>query len=249
MIDTGMTPERAQAIARDVLAEITGRRSGDGDSAAAAEQVLTERFPDLTEYDRTAVLFRVNRMLSARATRVARGGGAGGGRGMPVPADLPQGDSMVGDAIANRRQARGLSLDDLAAQVGVAPARMRNFELGHRRVPVAILARIAQVLHVDLGWFSGEGAAQAANAAADEAEAVMGSATGDAAASPASAPEGGADDRRSPDLDRDELFDLYTQLTPAMRRLVAGIMREMVADRSRSRRADEDADAALRQSA
>lgn len=246
MIDTGMTPERAQAIARDVLAEITGRRSGDGDSAAAAEQVLTERFPDLAEYDRTAVLFRVNRMLSARATRVARGGS---GRSTSLPADVPQGDSMVGDAIANRRQARGITLDDLAAQVGVAPARMRNFELGHRRVPVAILARIAQVLHVDLEWFSGEGAAQAVDAAADAAEAVMGGVADAAAdASQAAAPETGvADDRRSADLNRDELYGLYTQLTPAMRRLVAGIMREMVADRGR--RADEDADAALRQSA
>ncbi len=244
MIDTGMTPERAQAIARDVLAEITGRRSGDGDSAAAAEQVLHDRFPDLSEYDRTAVLFRISRMLSTRATSAARGGIGRGAAAVPA---LPQGDSMVGEAIANRREARGLSLEELATQVGVAPARLRNFELGHRRVPVAILARIAQVLRVDLGWFSGEGAAQAIAATADTGDAVtVGGADAAAVSQAAEADEGGIEDRRGSELGRDDLYDLYMQLTPAMRKLVAGIMREMVADRPH--RTDENA-AVLRQSA
>lgn len=232
MIEEAMTPERAQAIARDVLAELTsGRRrpAEDGEDGRAAEALLNERFPDLSEYDRTAVLFRVSRMLSARATRAARAR-AGHEGAAPAAASLPEGDMMVAEAITARRQEMGLSLDDLAARIGVAPARMRNFELGHRRVPVALLARIAQVLEVDLGWFSRErtpsdGASEPDTAAAAEAPAEP-----KAAANPEE-PEG---ERRSSEPDRDELYALYTSLPPGMRRAVVSIMRELIAERQRT---------------
>lgn len=236
MIEDAMTPERAQAMARDVLAELTGGRRGirpesDGDgaaaAAAAAEAVLRERFPDLSEYDRTAVLFRINRMLSSRATRAARA--RAGTEAASVAVEPARGDSVVAEAITSRRQEKGLSLDELAGQVGVASARMRNFELGHRRVPVAILARIAQVLDVDLEWFSSDRTAQveapkpaAAAGPSDEAAAEEG---GHGAAPVQAA---------SSDPGRDELYDLFSSLPPGMRRAVVGIMREMVAERQRA---------------
>lgn len=217
-----MTPERAQAIARDVLAELTGARRGlTADSEGAAEAVLNERFPDLAEYDRTAVLFRINRMLSARATRAARA--RAGHEGIAAVREEPQGDSAVAEAITARREELGLSLDELAVSVGVAPARMRNFELAHRRVPVAILARIAQVLQVDLAWFSGE---RPVAPLAPAPAAVPESATVEAAPAATAA----AATARSDDPDRDELYGLFTSLAPGMRRHVVGIMREMIAE-------------------
>lgn len=217
-----MTPERAQAIARDVLAELTGARRGlTADSEGAAEAVLNERFPDLAEYDRTAVLFRINRMLSARATRAARA--RAGHEGIAAVREEPQGDSAVAEAITARREELGLSLDELAVSVGVAPARMRNFELAHRRVPVAILARIAQVLQVDLAWFSGDRpVAPLAPAPAAVPEAATVEAVPPAVAAPAPV--------RADEPDRDELYGLFTSLAPGMRRHVVGIMREMIAE-------------------
>ncbi|SOD97805.1 Helix-turn-helix domain-containing protein [Caenispirillum bisanense] len=229
-----MTPERAQAIARDVLAELTGARRGlTADSEGAAEAVLNERFPDLAEYDRTAVLFRINRMLSARATRAARA--RAGHEGIAAAREEPQGDSAVAEAITARREELGLSLDELAVSVGVAPARMRNFELAHRRVPVAILARIAQVLQVDLAWFSGERpvAPLAPAPAAVPESATVEAAPAAAAVAPAAAPA------RGDDPDRDELYGLFTSLAPGMRRHVVGIMREMIAECERVAAGDE----------
>lgn len=224
MNDDALTPERAQGIAREVLAELTSgrRRSPEaGEGAAGAEAIVKERFPNLSEYDRTAVLFRINRMLSARATRAARArAGQDGGAVASAVDDVPQGDMVVAEAIAARRQQMGLSLDDLASRIGVAPARMRNFELGHRRVPVALLARIAQVLQVDLGWFSRDRSADEPLPMPPAAAAAPGQPAGE--------------ERRVDEPGRDELYELFTNLPAGMRRAVVGIMREMVAERARA---------------
>jgi transcriptional regulator with XRE-family HTH domain len=63
----------------------------------------------------------------------------------------------VGKTIQEFRLARGLSQSQLAAAAGVPFRSLQNYEQGHRTVPLAAAARLADALGVTLDELAGRG--------------------------------------------------------------------------------------------
>lgn len=59
----------------------------------------------------------------------------------------------IGARIRTLRQAAGLSIDDMAARMGLKPMQLRKLENATIIIPVATLARAAEVLGVSVGEF------------------------------------------------------------------------------------------------
>ncbi len=62
-------------------------------------------------------------------------------------------DVSVGHQVRALRKARRMSLDMLAAQIGVTYQQVQKYESGANRVSASMLARIARVLNVRIGDF------------------------------------------------------------------------------------------------
>ena len=62
-------------------------------------------------------------------------------------------DRLVGVRVCSRRQALGLSQDELGRLIGVAASRVQDYEQGARRIGTARLAAIARALHVPTSYF------------------------------------------------------------------------------------------------
>ncbi|MEO6041706.1 MAG: helix-turn-helix transcriptional regulator, partial [Croceibacterium sp.] len=67
------------------------------------------------------------------------------GRAAPTP-PAPQADETFGSRVKQLRHAHGLSLDELAGQVGVSKPALWKWERGEARPRAAALERLAQVL-------------------------------------------------------------------------------------------------------
>jgi transcriptional regulator with XRE-family HTH domain len=62
-------------------------------------------------------------------------------------------DRHVGQRVRERRLHLGLSLDQLAAALGVTAQQARKYEAGRNALPAGRLAALASVLQVPIGWF------------------------------------------------------------------------------------------------
>lgn len=63
-------------------------------------------------------------------------------------------DRLIGALLRAAREERGLSLEALAAEVGVAPGTLLAYELGQRPVPLPVLSSLASACHVPLSYFA-----------------------------------------------------------------------------------------------
>ncbi len=59
----------------------------------------------------------------------------------------------LGRRLRERREALGLSPEQLAARLGTSPAEVRMFEEGAKKIPPRRLLQAAEVLRVSLDWF------------------------------------------------------------------------------------------------
>jgi len=67
------------------------------------------------------------------------------------------GNTIIGERIAERRKALGLTLDDIAAEIGVAKSTVSRYESGNIEVlKLPVIEAIARVLHVDPAWLVGK---------------------------------------------------------------------------------------------
>ncbi len=62
-------------------------------------------------------------------------------------------DRLIGALLRAAREERGLSLEALAAEAGIAPDVLVAYELGQRSIPVPVLSSLAAVCHVPLSYF------------------------------------------------------------------------------------------------
>ncbi|MBI3453560.1 MAG: helix-turn-helix domain-containing protein [Rhodospirillales bacterium] len=62
-------------------------------------------------------------------------------------------DSRVGTRIRVRRQCLGWSQTKLAGQIRISFQQLQKYENGTNRVSAGRLARIADALDIDVGWF------------------------------------------------------------------------------------------------
>lgn len=62
----------------------------------------------------------------------------------------PKGVSPDGNAIRRHREDRGLTVAELAHEVGISRSHVYNLELGHNRARIVILRKIANALRVPL---------------------------------------------------------------------------------------------------
>jgi transcriptional regulator with XRE-family HTH domain len=63
-------------------------------------------------------------------------------------------DRLIGALLRAAREERGLSLETLAEEVGVAPGTLLAYELGQRPIPMAVLSSLASACHVPLSYFA-----------------------------------------------------------------------------------------------
>lgn len=67
------------------------------------------------------------------------------------------GNSIIGDRILSRRQELGLTLDDIATDIGVARSTIQRYEKGTiERLKMPVIEAIASVLHVNPAWLVGK---------------------------------------------------------------------------------------------
>jgi len=66
-------------------------------------------------------------------------------------------NTELGKRIAGLRAARGMSLDALAAALGISKTMMHKYERGAAIIPAVILKRIADALGVSIGELFGDG--------------------------------------------------------------------------------------------
>ena len=59
-------------------------------------------------------------------------------------------DTYIGQTLCALRKRRHLKLSELAAAVGRAPEKLRDFEEGSERVPADILMRLSRVLRFEI---------------------------------------------------------------------------------------------------
>jgi transcriptional regulator with XRE-family HTH domain len=62
-------------------------------------------------------------------------------------------DALVGQRIKFRRRMAELSLEELAAQLQIAPQQLQKYESGHNRVTAGRLLALSEILHVPIQWF------------------------------------------------------------------------------------------------
>ena len=62
-------------------------------------------------------------------------------------------DTMIGRRLRIKRQLAGLNQQELGKQVGLSRAKIGEYENGKSSIPVSILFRLSQVLHVDMAFF------------------------------------------------------------------------------------------------
>ncbi|MBQ4298168.1 MAG: helix-turn-helix transcriptional regulator [Clostridia bacterium] len=67
------------------------------------------------------------------------------------------GNTVIGERIAARRKALGLTLDDIAAELGVAKSTISRYEKGNiENLKLPVIEAIARVLRVDPAWLIGK---------------------------------------------------------------------------------------------
>jgi transcriptional regulator with XRE-family HTH domain len=71
----------------------------------------------------------------------------------PLATQIAGADLHVGRRIREARIQRGLSLAELAAQLGVSTPQARKYEAGRNAIPATRLPALAAALGVDLGYF------------------------------------------------------------------------------------------------
>lgn len=71
-----------------------------------------------------------------------------------LPTDL---DRLIGERIRIARESSGVSMIDLANELGIAFQQQHKYERGINRVPASRLAEIARILGTPVSWFFGEG--------------------------------------------------------------------------------------------
>jgi transcriptional regulator with XRE-family HTH domain len=59
----------------------------------------------------------------------------------------------IGKRIQKAREEAGLSQEELASRMGCTQAALSNYELGKRRMYLANLAQLAEILHKPLNYF------------------------------------------------------------------------------------------------
>jgi transcriptional regulator with XRE-family HTH domain len=62
----------------------------------------------------------------------------------------------IGKRIQKAREEAGLSQEELASRMGCTQAALSNYELGKRRMYLANLSQLADILHKPLNYFLGE---------------------------------------------------------------------------------------------
>ena len=62
-------------------------------------------------------------------------------------------DALVGQRIKFRRRLIGLSLEELAAKLQIAPQQLQKYESAHNRVTAGRLLALAKILEVPIQWF------------------------------------------------------------------------------------------------
>jgi transcriptional regulator with XRE-family HTH domain len=62
-------------------------------------------------------------------------------------------DALVGQRIKFRRRLVGLSLEELAAKLQIAPQQLQKYESAHNRVTAGRLLALAEILEVPIQWF------------------------------------------------------------------------------------------------
>ena len=62
-------------------------------------------------------------------------------------------DALVGQRIKFRRRLVGLSLEELAARLQIAPQQLQKYESAHNRVTAGRLLALADILEVPIQWF------------------------------------------------------------------------------------------------
>ncbi len=65
-------------------------------------------------------------------------------------------DQQVGERIRERRQELGMTIEQLAAMLGVTPQKHAEFESGAERVGAVHLRRLSQALQRNIAYFFGE---------------------------------------------------------------------------------------------
>lgn len=67
------------------------------------------------------------------------------------------GNSVVGERVRIRRKQKGLTLDDIANEIGVAKSTIQRYETGSiERLKLPVIEAIARVLEVNPAWLVGK---------------------------------------------------------------------------------------------
>lgn len=62
-------------------------------------------------------------------------------------------DHMIGAIVRSTREANGDGLEEIAEQIGVDPALLQAYELGHQAIPMPALVSLSSALKVNLDYF------------------------------------------------------------------------------------------------
>jgi transcriptional regulator with XRE-family HTH domain len=73
--------------------------------------------------------------------------------GTEDPADHPDEEFELGQQIRALRKIKGLTLQQIAEEVGVSTGYLSQIERNRSRLPIGVLKKIANVLGVQLSWF------------------------------------------------------------------------------------------------
>ena len=67
------------------------------------------------------------------------------------------GNTIIGERIAERRKALGLTLEDIAQEIGVSKSTVSRYESGtFESIKLPVIEAIARVLHVNPSWLIGK---------------------------------------------------------------------------------------------
>lgn len=58
-------------------------------------------------------------------------------------------DEFLGSAIRDKRNEMGLSLTDVAVEIGISKSRLSNYEQAIRSMPLDIYVKVCDVLHIN----------------------------------------------------------------------------------------------------
>ena len=82
--------------------------------------------------------------------------GAAGRRAVTAPKRAEKKDGSLGDHLKLLRQARGMTLDRLAAATGLTKSYLSKIQNSRKLLPIATLSRIAHALGTGIGSFFGD---------------------------------------------------------------------------------------------